>query len=398
MAAPQRRAKEETVNMKTWRAMAEAAVLIVLCAWIATAQDIGQISGTVYDMEGKPWPDVTITLKEQQTGRIITLKTDKRGNYQRIGVKDGVYEITFAKEAVTFQKQTQIGTATDAKGVATTAQRQQIINMNFKEELVKNAEYEAAMKKQAEESQKFENMKVHFDAGMAAFDQANQIQKQIAQLPADQRGPMQEKLPGLFQTAISELQASEKAAGEKNPSLHMVMGNLGQAYEASGRYEEAAAAFQQATELKPTEANYYLGLGTNLAHIGKMQEAGVACDKWAALQPNNAAACWRNIGVVLYNQNKVQDAVEPLRKATQIEPKNADTWYLLGAALLNSMGSKMENGKLVAIIAPGTVEAYQKYLELAPDGPHAADSQAALETLKSLGAGVETKVSTRKKK
>jgi hypothetical protein len=46
---------------------------------------------------------------------------------------------------------------------------------------------------------------------------------------------------------------------------------------------------------------------------------------------------------------------------------------------------------------PGTAEAYQKYLELAPSGRFAADAKAALDALASMGQGIDTKVSTRSK-
>ena len=94
----------------------------------------------------------------------------------------------------------------------------------------------------------------------------------------------------------------------------------------------------------------------------------------------------------------MKEAVAPLQKATQVDPKNPDGWYLLGASLLAAMDYKQEGEKITYIVQPGTAEAYQKYLELAPTGPHAQEAKEALESLVALGQGVETKVSTRKKK
>jgi hypothetical protein len=48
--------------------------------------------------------------------------------------------------------------------------------------------------------------------------------------------------------------------------------------------------------------------------------------------------------------------------------------------------------KIVA--PPGTAEAYQMYLELAPDGPHAADVKGILE---SIGAQVKSTYKAPKK-
>jgi Flp pilus assembly protein TadD len=39
----------------------------------------------------------------------------------------------------------------------------------------------------------------------------------------------------------------------------------------------------------------------------------------------------------------MKEAVEPLKKATELDPKSAQAWYLLGAALVGSMDYK-QNG------------------------------------------------------
>jgi hypothetical protein len=47
------------------------------------------------------------------------------------------------------------------------------------------------------------------------------------------------------------------------------------------------------------------------------------------------------------------------------------------------------------IAPPGTAEAFNKYLELQPNGPHADEAKAMLA---SIGAPVETTFGTKKKK
>jgi len=54
------------------------------------------------------------------------------------------------------------------------------------------------------------------------------------------------------------------------------------------------------------------------------------------------------------------DAIEPLRKATELDPKSAQAWYLLGASLLMKMTTKKVGDREEVQLAPGTVEAYQK--------------------------------------
>jgi hypothetical protein len=88
--------------------------------------------------------------------------------------------------------------------------------------------------------------------------------------------------------------------------------------------------------------------------------------------------------------------VDPLKKATEADPRNAQAWYLLGAALVNTMEFKTEGDKVTPVMQPGTVEAYQKAIELDPGGPYAAQAQQGLEALQAMGVGgITTRVGQR---
>ncbi|PYU16135.1 MAG: hypothetical protein DMG29_04790, partial [Acidobacteria bacterium] len=128
------------------------------------------------------------------------------------------------------------------------------------------------------------------------------------------------------------------------------------------------------------------------------QEATAAYEKSAALDPANAGTAWRNLGIELYNSNRMKEALEPLKKATELDPKNPQGWYLLGVALVNTMEYKKEGDKFIPILQPGTVEAYQKALDLDPNDPYGAQAKQGLESLEQMGLGIQTKVKTRPKK
>jgi hypothetical protein len=68
----------------------------------------------------------------------------------------------------------------------------------------------------------------------------------------------------------------------------------------------------------------------------------------------------------------------------------ANAYYYKGVALLSK--ATIKGDKMVPV--PGTAEAFNKYLELQPDGPEA---QGAKEMLSSIGAPVQTKFSNKKK-
>lgn len=370
--------------------MKRAVAIWILCGWVLMVplwgQNFGRLTGTVYDENGKPWPGVTITLTNKSTGQKYTVTTDQRGEYSQMGIQPGIYLVDFHTDRFPVQEFEMRIAVGDQK-----------LDLNFQELLKKNPQYLEQKKKEEEAKKKFAELKAHFDAGRKAIDQIEELRKQLPTQTPEQRTQTQQQIAQLGQTAITELEQAEQVAGPTSVNLPIILGNLGVAYEAAGKHAEAAEAFQKASQLRPNDPNFYIGIATNLAYTDKLDEAGQACEKLAALAPPSAGTCWRNIAVVLINRGRMKDAVGPLRKAVAADPNNADDWYLLGNALMNTMESKMEGGKLVAVADPQTAEAYQKYLQLAPNGPHAAEAQQALEVLKQLGAGVSTKVEVKKK-
>ncbi|HEV2223785.1 MAG TPA: tetratricopeptide repeat protein [Candidatus Acidoferrales bacterium] len=363
-------------------------LLLTPTAWAQA----GRLSGKVLDLQGNPYPDVVVTISSKDNGMHFVVKTDKDGSYQQVGLPPGVYDVNFKKDNLNYTDQVQVSLGAGDKGT--------VLNENF-QAIAKKSGYDVeAAKKQQEAANKFKTMKTHFDNGVHAIADADATKQQLRTSPPDQKATLQAQLNTDYQTAVTEFEQAQQSAPEKDPNLPTILGNLGVAYDGAGKYPEAVDTLQKAVELKPTPA-LYMQLGTDLARVGKIPEAGAACDKAATLDPTSKTigeSCYKNMGVVLSNSGKMKDATEPLQKATQMDPKDADAWYLLGNALTNQVDAKKEGGKDVYIIPPGTLEAYQKYLELQPNGPHAADAKASLESLAQLNGGAATTVVVKKKK
>ena len=75
-----------------------------------------------------------------------------------------------------------------------------------------------------------------------------------------------------------------------------------------------------------------------------------AYQKYVDLNPTDAALAWRNFGTVLYNSNRMKESIEPLQKATTLDPKNATAWLLLGIALVNTMEFKTVGDKITPVM------------------------------------------------
>ncbi|HEX8835985.1 MAG TPA: tetratricopeptide repeat protein [Candidatus Acidoferrum sp.] len=370
-----------------------AAALSSTLAPRAAAQT-GIISGQIMDVNGKPWVGLTIQVVSEQ-GAKQTAKTDNDGKYSIPGLRTGIYTVTVAAFPPPNDKQPPyefMKVRVESGGEATA-------NANFKDIMAKQgAAAQEQVKKQEEAKVRLEGLKAHFTAGKAILEQEKAARAELQKAPAAERDAAKQKVSDLADQAVKEFKAAQESAGEKDPNLHLLWAELGEAYDTAGRNEEAAQAYQQAIAAKPDASGYYNNLGNVLARMGKIDEAKAAYTKSAELDPPNAATAWKNFGISLYNANRLGDAVEPLQKAVELDPKSAQAWRLLGASLVYKMTTKKVGDKEVPVFAPGTIEAYQKAIELDPNGPEGALAKAGLEQLQQMAPGIDLKVNVKKKK
>lgn len=391
--------------MKLLRNLMVSAALVgvafaLLLAPRAAAQLDGVIKGNILDVEGKPWVGIGIQSVGEQ-GQKAETKTDAKGNFEFRSLRSGMYTLNIMlPNQAPFPAQVRV-----------TGGQEAVVNLNFKDIVAKQgAEYQEAMKKQSEEKQKFASMKAHFDAGLALLEQVRQAKSVVQKLPAtataEEKDAAKQKLADVSGQAITEFSEAQKEAAEKDPNQHLLWAKLGESYDLAGRNEEAINAYQQAvTAFEPMAkdkpdigAGYYNNLGNVLARVGKVEDARAAYLKCIELNPAGAATAWRNFGIVLYNANRLPESVEPLQKAVELDPKSAQAWYLLGAALVATAEWKKEGDTMKMIVKPGTAEAYQKALELDPNGTFGLQAKQGLEMLQQLSGGIQTKIGTPSKK
>jgi tetratricopeptide (TPR) repeat protein len=128
-----------------------------------------------------------------------------------------------------------------------------------------------------------------------------------------------------------------------------------------------------------------------LARQGKTEPAAEECQKSAQIDPPTAGECYFNVGAILTNLGKADDANQAFDKAIAADPKRAEAYYQKGVNLAGKPMPLSKDGKPVP--APGTIEALNKYLELAPDGKNA---QTAKDMLAYFGTSVQTSFGNKK--
>jgi tetratricopeptide (TPR) repeat protein len=377
--------------MKAFRmAVIIALIAGTMAAWKAPAAYAqgGSLSGTVYDMTGKPYPDVTIAIKNNENNKETNIVTDAKGHYTMPGLIGGTYNVDLKgkdkdqKEMLLYQT-----------GLKITAGTSPVFDINLKElqEQGKLAAVDAERKRQ-EAEQQFQALKTHYDAGIAAIEQMKAAQAKLAQTPKEQQDPVKDQITQAGSTAVTELSAALALEKPEDANRSIVLSRLGEAYESMSKWQEASDTYQKAIALKPDAAANYNNLGNDLAKLGKVDDARAAYQKYVDLKPDDAALAWRNFGTVLYNSNRMKEAIEPLQKATTLDPKNATAWLLLGIAMVNTMEFKTEGDKITPLIKPGTIEAYQHAIDLDPNGPIGAQAKQGLDSLQAMGIGITTKI------
>jgi tetratricopeptide (TPR) repeat protein len=168
----------------------------------------------------------------------------------------------------------------------------------------------------------------------------------------------------------------------------------------AGKYNDAATSYKKGVDLnaaskKPspeTAAAGYNQLGQVYAKQGNAKDAADAYEQAAKALPANAGMYYFNEAATLYNSGKLPESEAAADKAIAADPKKAEAYYIKGQALITQATVDPKTQKIVA--PPGTAEAYQMYLELAPDGSHATDVKGILE---SIGAQVKSSYKAPKK-
>jgi tetratricopeptide (TPR) repeat protein len=199
-------------------------------------------------------------------------------------------------------------------------------------------------------------------------------------------------------TEIVTLMEKDTAVRPNEPVLWAY---LGMGHAGLKKYDEAEAAYKKVIELsasakapKPDILGMaHSGLGEIYARAGKVPEANAEYAEAAKADPTKAAFYLRNEAVIFFQANNAQAQIAAAQEALKSDPNQAVLYYIVGQGLVQNATVDPKTNKIV--LPPGCAEAYQKYLELAPTGPYAADAQGILS---QAGQKVNSSYKAEKKK
>ena len=360
------------------------APLLALCAAAALAQT-SSLEGDVKDEHGQLIKGALVKIDRKDIKGHYQVKTDKKGHYFHAGLPLGIYKITVevdGKDRDTVDNvRTRLGDPLDVNFDlhANAAAQQAMEKAAETGELTKDQERQLSPEQKQAIEKRMKEQQAQIQKNKALNDTFNQGKEAMAQKQ--------------WQQAVD---AFNKGA-ELDPKQHVIWGNLADSYvglagtktgaDADAAMAKAQEAFSKAIELKPDDPAYHNNYALLLAKMKKFDEAQGELTKAAQLDPTNAGKYYYNLGAVLVNTGQLDPAGAAFKKAIDAEPNYADAQYQYGVYLV-SKATTSADGKIVP--PPGTIEAFQKYLELKPDGPFADACKGMLQT---LGGTVQTQFS-----
>jgi len=357
------------------------ALAVGLSAPLAFTQTTGSVKGVCRDVDGKPIAQAEVEWVGTETGHSYKLKTNAKGEYFSLGIVPGKYNVFLRKDGKQLWNINGISVGLD----------EMELPLDLKKEQVTAAKAQGMTPEQIKAKQEAEA-------------KAENEKKTVGTLNEKLKAASAASDAGDFETAITTL----NEANQIDATRDLIWFKLADAYRMSGpkqtdpaekqkRYEMAAADYQKAIDLRTASetaqkdpdnnkkmAAYYNNLADASAKAGKVDDAVANYNKAVALDPAGAGGYLFNVGAVLTNAGRADEAIAVWDKVIAADPTKAEAYYQKGLNLL----AKETIGKDGKAIAPaGTAEAFQKYLELEPDGKLA---QPAKDMLASIGATVET--------
>lgn len=359
------------------RTMAATLAGLLLMAFPSFAQ-ITTMEGDVTGLDGKPVQGAVIQIERNdiKTKKPYEVKTDKKGHYLYNGLPLGTFTVACIVDGKEMDKVNNVHTTTSANKIvsfdlkASAAQAAALGKAAASGNLSRDQErgMSPEQKKQLEElyKKREESMKKNaalneaYNAGKTAMDNKQ------------------------YDAAIESL----NKAGELDPRQGAVWASLAQAYEQLARtktgadydtnMQKAAETWTKAIALNPEDAGLHNNYALALAGGKKFPEAQAELEKAATINPAGAGQYYYNLGALEVNAGQNDAASDAFKKAIACTPPYAEAFYQYGLTLM-AKATLDKDGK--TIFVPGTAEAFQKYLELTPDGPHAQDAKGLLDTL-----------------
>ena len=367
--------------MKILQKLASLTALVALFTFGAMAQT-ASLEGEVKGEDGKPAIGALIKLERKDIKGSYKVKTNKKGQWFHAGLPLGNYDIMLEIDGKVMDTVKNVRTRMgdplpvnfDLSKMATKRKEmeQAMTTGKVTEEMSRemSKEQKEALEKQAKERSaslaKNKELNDAFNAGMEAL----KIKNFAGAIEAFEKAAV--------------MDAKQVVIWANKAEAHVGFAGTKTGEEQTAELNKGMEAYSKALELKADDAGMHNNYALALAKAKKYPEAQAELDKAAQLDPPNAGRYYYNLGAILTNVNQLEPAGIAFKKAIEADPNYADAHFQYGLYLF-SKATITPDGKTVAVA--GTTDAFQKYLELKPDGQFA---EAAKGMILAAGAAIQT--------
>lgn len=301
-----------------------AAAFLLSAAAPALAQR-GAIRGKIVDPDGNPVPDVQVSIVLLDGGgRPIRVKTNDKGEFLRAGIPVQMYRVSFELEGWE-PLQAMVTVSNGGQSVITETLHP------LPEGVLSQAQADR-------------------------FNQASEVAQSAFQ-------------DGDFATAVAEY----LTLIELTPNSGGLYFNLAAAYERLDDFASAIDAYEKAYELDDSMLDAIMAVGDLHGRQRQWEQALHAFDRAMELVEGNAVNLF-NYAVYASNAGKVELADEFYAKSAEADPEFAPAHLQIGMAR-----ARLEDRE-------GAIAAFERFLELDPDGAQAVMVQEILDQLRNPGS------------
>jgi|KBSMisStandDraft_5_1062788.scaffolds.fasta_scaffold62726_1 tetratricopeptide (TPR) repeat protein len=323
--------------------------------------------------------------EEKARKYLYTFPLDAQGNFKGSGIAPGTYLVVVFQEEKSIDYLDNVTFAAGEDHLLNfDMTRKEYVDKMTPEEKKQLEEYKKKNSEVVQANQKIANL----NATLTQARNDTKAGNYDAAITAMTQATTQKPDEGILWVALGDAQlgSAEAAAKAAKAAGKPVDASIQAKYtDAASSYKKAADANAASKKPNPeTAAAAYNQLGQALAKGGDGKAASDAYEQAAKALPANAGMYYYNEAATLYNAGKLDESAIAADKAIAADPKRADAYYIKAQSLIPKASVDPKTQKIVA--PPGCVEAYQQYLELAPQGPRSEEVKGIL-----AGIGAEVK-------
>ena len=375
-----------------------AAFAALVCGSVASAQTLGAtVHGHITTVVGQPLTSGDVKFSKDKTEpyekekMLNSVPVDADGNYKATGVAAGDYFVWVVQGDKHIDQQLLSVKNGDDKTLDFDMTRAEYIKAMTPEEKKALEEYKKKAAAVIEGNKVITGLNATLKTVRADLDAAAPTKADVSKDVSSMKDAVTAKADAsvLWLTYGDTLQAqgdhlrAEDKKANKNPATDD---------DLTKTYADAVDAYKKAQVLdtagaKPNlkeEAVVMNQMGNVLGKEGKGDEAVVAFDAAATADPSAAGKYYKNEAAILFNNNQTEQALGAAEKAIAADPNSPDPYFIKGQALVGKSAFDPKTNQLTP--PPGCIEAYQKFLELAPNDPKAAQVK---EVLGQMGQKVD---------